>query len=316
MSGFTKILSVFVLLFLSFPSVSPGVLLDRIVALVDREIITWSELYRSMEFELSDRIAGLSPAKRRSLFAKHEREYLNRLIDTKLQLNEARRLNIHATGKEVDSSIRKIRENFKMSEQMFIEALRNQGFTFEEYREKIAEQIIISKLVNMKIRGKIIVTEEDIDRYIKENNYKPDISEGYRIRQIFLKAKTPDERKKAEIKAKEIIDLLDKGESFGDIARRYSDGQNAARGGDLGVIKKKDLAENFLSIIDRLQEGQHSKPFWSDRGLHILYLEEKIDPETAIRDRVHQIILEQKFKSSLRNLLRSLRSNAFIEIKL
>ncbi len=305
------------LLFLA-TAAAAGILLDRIVAVVDEDVITWSELYKTMEFELSDRLAGLSPEDKRRRLKGLEREYLERLIDLKVQLHEARRLQIGATEEEVDYALAQIRRKHGLTEETFLEALRKEGLALEEYREMIAEQIIISKLVDLEVRSKLILPEEEIERYARQKGEELDLSEGYRIRQIFFPAATPRERKEAEEKAREVIELLKSGEPFESLARRYSKGPNASNGGDLGFIRKKDLAGEFLALVEEMEVGEYRGPFQTDKGIHIIKLEGRsgTGPEVSAKERAGRLLLKEKFREALNDWLRSLRSRAHIEIKL
>ncbi|GBE36712.1 chaperone SurA precursor [bacterium BMS3Bbin07] len=240
------------------------------------------------------------------------------LIDTKIQLNEARRLNIGVSEEDINSAINRIRQKYGLSEKEFLEALRNEGFTLQEYKKKVTEQITLSKLVNIEIRSKIIVTEGEIEEYIKTNGDNLDLSEGYRIRHIFFPAKTDEEKADAREKATEVMKLLDTGESFESVVKKFSEGSDASKGGDLGFIKKKDLAREFLQIIEGMDVGEYSKPFWSGKGFHVIMLEGKRlpDSEAALKKKVREILIEKKLRKSLKDYLRSLRSRVFIEVKL
>jgi peptidyl-prolyl cis-trans isomerase SurA len=314
---FKNIFLIFIASFFSSALVSyshAGVILDRVVAVVDREAITWSDLYRSMEFDLAEQIRGLGPKERRELLQRHEKEYLEHLIDMRIQLKEARKLNIGVSKEEISYAIDQMRRKFNISLEEFEEALLREGLTLDKYKKKIAEQILLSKIVNHVIRSTLIITEAEIDTYIKNNPSITDLSEGYRIRQILIKAKNPEEKKRASGIVKHIVESLEKGESFASLARKYSEGPNADTGGSLGSIKKKDLAGNFVDVLESLTDGQYSSPFWSESGVHMLYLEEKITGNLLIRDRVKAILLEEKFNHDLKEWLRSLRSKVHIEV--
>ncbi|NOZ25451.1 MAG: hypothetical protein GXO94_05100 [Nitrospirae bacterium] len=306
-----------ILLISSVPA-SSSILLDRVVAVVGRDVITWSELYKAMEFELGGKLAGLSPEEKKEQLKKYEKDFLRMLIDMKIQLNEARRLNIGVSKEDVESAIGRIRQKYGLSETAFLKALKKEGFSLEEYKKKVSEQITLSKLVNLEIRSKILVTEKEIDDYIEANSDSIDLSEGYRVRHIFFPVGTPEEKAAAERKADEVMKLLESGDPFEDLARRFSEGSDASSGGDLGVIKKNDLAPEFLKVIEGLKVGEHSTPFWSGRGLHIIKLEGvyRPDDEAALRKKVREILIEKKLRDALNDYIRSLRSKVFIEVKL
>ena len=316
-----RIKAVLLIFALLLPSASPipagaGILLDRVVAIVHRDVITWSELYKSMEFDYYGQLSTLSPEEQRKMLARNERSYLDRLIDMKLQLNEARRLNIGVSLAEVDAGVMQIRQSYGLSEEMFLAALKKQGFTIDEYRRKLSEQIVLNKLINFEIRAKIIVSEGEIERHIREKDFKVEVVEGARIRQILLKPAGAEGRESVEERAKGLLDILAGGESFKDVAMKHSDGPFASSGGDLGFIRRDDLPELFLSVVDVLSDGEYSDPFWSEKGLHIIYLEEKVVPEVVVKESVRQFLAKKKFEEKLKDWMRSLRSDTYIKVNL
>ncbi len=295
-----------------------AILLDRIVAVVDKEAITWSELYREMDFELSDRLSGLSPEQRREELKRHERDFLEMLIERKLQLREARRLNIGVSEEEVKTAVNRIRMKYGLSEEEFLDALAKEGFTLEDYKKKVSEQIVLSKLVNLEVRSKVTVTEAEIDDYIEAESGRLDTPEGYRLRQILFPAVTEQEKERAEEKAAVVMKLLEAGEPFGAVASRFSEGPYASSGGDLGFIRKKDIAREFLDVLEGLEAGEYSEPFWSDSGLHIILLEEKrlAPPPGTLREKARRVLMEEKMRKALKGYLQGLKSKASIEVKL
>jgi len=313
-----KYLTIMLFLFLSIaPDIAhSGVLLDRVVAIVGKDVITWSELYENMEFELADKLRGLTNDEKRRILKKYEKDYLERIIDLRLQLHEARKKNIGVTESELNDAISQIRKKFGLNEDAFKKALKKEGFSYDEYKKKVKEQIIVSKLINSEVRNKIVVTKEEISRYIRNNKNKLSSGEEYRIRQIFFRTTGKEDKASAAKKAEKVMELLNKGEPFDSLAVKYSEGPNAGRGGELGYIKKKDLATPFLEAIDNLEIGHYSKPFRTERGLHIIYLEDKLNPETSRKDRIRAKLVEEKFRKRLKEWTRSLRSREFIEVKL
>jgi peptidyl-prolyl cis-trans isomerase SurA len=293
-----------------------AILLDRVVAVVGKEVVTWSELYKSMEFEFAGRLSGISPEERRKILSRYEKDYLEKIIDTKLQLNEAKKKNIRVTRSELDAAVDEIRKRFGMSMDEFTETLKREGFTMREYRKKLAEQIIISKLLDREIRSRIVVTEKEIEDELGEKENAETPAEELRIRQILLLKPPGESREAVEKRAAEIIKEFNEGESFESLAIRYSEGPNAKQGGDLGYIKKSSLAKPFLEALDGLEPGQISGAFWTERGLHILYLEDRIRSVDALKDKIRERLTERKFRQKFRQWMKALRSREFIEIKL
>lgn len=293
------------LVFLAAPA-GAGVLLDRVVAVVNKEAITWSELYRAMEFELSKRVKKLSDEQKREIFKQNEGRFLEDMVDLRLQLQEAEKLGVTVDEEQVDAAIENIRGKYSMGEKEFYSALVEEGFSREKYRETIRDQITIGRLVEREVRGKIVLSDKETRRLLKKEN----ISEGvyYGLSQILLVIPDGGNVEAVQKKAEEIVGRLRAGEDFGLLAREYSEGPAAQAGGEIGLVPKSHLAPQFLKALEDLAPGDVSSPFRTAQGIHILKL-------TARRDAA-EILKERLFEKRYRQWLRGLRDKAFIEIRL
>ncbi|GER92968.1 hypothetical protein A45J_0699 [hot springs metagenome] len=295
---------------------SSAILLDRVMAIVNKEVITWSDLYKAMEFEATDEIKAMKDDARRKFFKENESIFLESLIDMRLQLQEASREGISASDEDVNRAIENIKKKYSMTDEAFKEAISKEGFTLAEYRKKLSEQITISRIVDHDVKSKILVTEGEIDRYISEHKELEKESEGFNISHIFLR-KT-DDRKQLEEKAMGIYKKIKAGENFSELAKQYSEDASASMGGELGFIKKSDMSKDFLNILSNMKNGDVSEPFWGENGIHIIRLNEKkeIKGPNELREIVRQRLLEDKFNKEYKNWIKGLREKAYVEIKL
>jgi peptidyl-prolyl cis-trans isomerase SurA len=290
-------------------------LLDRVVAVVDKEVITWSELYRAMEFEMmSSDMKSASDAEKKKIFKENEMAFLEGMIDRKLQLQAAKKLDIDASKEEIADAIGGIKKKYSMDDKEFQESLKKEGFTFEEYKKRLSEHLILSKLVGQQVRNKIVVSDAEVTKYIAKNK-----DSEYRVRQIFFKkSERNGDRDALEAKAEEVLQRLKNGEDFSILALRYSEDPTGKIGGDLGYLKREDLGKEFVEVLSRIGVGEVSKPFWTDRGLHIIKLEEKVDGKNMdeFRESVKKKLFEKRFDEEYRNWIRGLRERAFVEVRL
>lgn len=289
--------------------------LDKVVAIVNKEVITWSDLYKGMEFDAVDEAKSLKPEDRRKYFKENEAVYLEQMIDMKLQIQEARREGVGVSNADVEAAINGIKSKYGLSDQAFIETIGKEGFTLAEYKRKLAEQIVISRVVEQEVRSKIFVTEGEIDRYIAERPELAKEYEGYDISQIFLK--DTGDKKQVEEKAAEIYKRIKAGESFASLARQYSEEPNARTGGTIGFIRKCDLSNSFLPVCTGLKVGEVSAPFWSEAGVHIIMLNDARELKTPkeLREVVRERLLSGKFERDYKNWLKGLRERAYVEVK-
>lgn len=316
--GRRKAVILILMIFITPAMSQAAILLDRVVAVVNQEVITWSDLYKAMEFEASDRMQGLKDDEKRKIFKENESLFLEGLIDINLQLQAARQSGIEATPEDVNDAINDIKKKYSIDETALIESLKKEGFTLDEYKKKIAEQIILSRVVSQQVRNKIVISESDVDKYMAENK---DMMEGeaYRIRQIFFKKPANSiERKTIQEKADAVIQQLKAGEDFSSLAKKYSEDPSRKTGGDLGFVKKRYMANEFISVVSQMKIGDISQPFWTDRGLHIIKLEEKVErqSEAELKDAVRNKLAEKHFSEKYKSWIRGLRENAYIEIRL
>lgn len=295
-----------------------NVLLDRVVAVVNQDVITWSELYKAMEAEASPKMKELQKDEQRKLFKENEAVFLETLINVRLQLQEAKSAGVRVSDEELQGAIDNIKKKYSMSDDAFNESLKQEGLTLSEYKKRLWEQIVISKLVNSQIRNKIVVTDEDLKKFVAENKEVLENTESYGISQILLKKLKDADNSKLEEKAGDLLKKIEQGESFSDLAKQYSEDPSAKAGGDLGLLKKSQLNKNFIDIISQMKPGDISKPFWTENGLHIIKLESRTEVKNKgealeeARERLNNKLFRERYNA----WIKSLREKSFIEVRL
>jgi peptidyl-prolyl cis-trans isomerase SurA len=305
-----------ILLFYDFTHAN--VLLDRVVAVVNQDVITWSELYKAMEADASPKMKELQKDEQRKVFKENEAVFLETLINLRLQLQEAKNAGIRVSDEELQGAIDNIKKKYSMSDDAFNESLKQEGLTFAEYKKRLWEQIVISKLVNSQIRNKIVVTDEDLSKFVAENKEVLENTESYSISQILLKKQKDVDNRKLEEKADDLLKKIEQGESFSDLAKQYSEDPSAKAGGDLGLLKKSQLNKNFTDIISQMKPGDVSKPFWTENGLHIIKLESRTEVKNKgealeeARERLNNKLFRERYNA----WIKSLREKSFIEVRL
>ena len=305
----------FPILFFSFVLPAQGsILLDKVVAIVNKEAITWSDLYKAMEFEIAESGRNLSDDERRKFFKENETPFLEILIDMKLQLQEAQRTGIFVSPDEVKRAIKSIKDKYSMTDEIFIQTLKKEGFTLDEYKRKLNEKITVGRLIDQEVKSRILIDEETITKYISQHKELSGQYEGYNLSHIFLK-KTAN-RNADEVRARQIYNKLKAGEAFSNMAAQYSEDATAPAGGELGLINRADLSREFLEAINKIKIGEISEPFWTDKGIHILRLNTIVSTEKSaqLREQVKQKLAEEKFMKVYKNWLKGLRERAYIQI--
>ncbi len=293
-----------------------SLLLDRVVATVNGEVITWSELREKIENEGGEILKGLTDKEREKKVEALEPTFLNKIIDLKLQLQEARRLRLGVSASETETAIDDIRRKYELTDEGLAESLKAEGLTLEQYRKQLAEQILLSKVVKNRVNDSILITDKEIEEYYNANREKYLTEEEFRIRQIFLNGVS----RKAEIeaRAKRIVQMIDNGEDFSKLAREFSEDPTSKFGGDLGFVSHGSVLKEIRDVVLTLQVGEVSRPFWSSAGMHIVKLEDvrKGIKVEEIRDEIKKILFEEAFILRYEDWIKSLREKAYIEINL
>jgi peptidyl-prolyl cis-trans isomerase SurA len=271
-----------------------------------------------MEADASSGVKALKEDEKRKVFRENEASFLETLINVRLQMQEAKNSGISVSNEELQEAVDNIKKKYSMSEEAFKESLKSEGFTYDEYKKRLREQIIISKLVNMQIRNKIVVRDEDIKKFIAENKDALENTEGYKISLIVLKKAKDADKSRIEEKAGELLKKIELGGSFSDVAKQYSEDSSASSGGDLGLLKKSQLNKMFTDVISGMQPGDVSKPFWTENGLHIIKLESRsaAKKENEVIEEAREMLRDKLFAGRYNAWIKSLREKSFIEVRL
>ncbi|GBE40327.1 chaperone SurA precursor [bacterium BMS3Bbin09] len=311
---------IFVTAFLFCPEVQSAVLLDRVVATVNDEVITWSELMNIILLDGRKYISSKDDRSREEKIHELERPFLNMLIEMKLQTQEAKAMGLTVQDDEINSAMSDIRAKYNMTEDAFLASMEKEGITIEDYTKEIGNQILLQKVVNYAVKGSVVVTDKEVEEYFNANrelfNNEKD---KFRIRQIFFAAPADDsQRKDIEVKAREIVQRIKNGESFAELANEFSEGPGRRFGGDLGYISSGSALAEIEKAADALETGGLSEPFWSSAGLHIIKLEERVKAGGVekIRENIREKLFRKAYELKYHEWKTELKEKAYIEIKL
>lgn len=296
-----------------------AVLLDRVVAVVNKEVITWSELYKMMEYESTEQMKALSEEDRMRVFKNNEAVFLEKLIDMRLQLQEAKRTGLDVSPDEVKEAMENIKKKYSLTDKSLEENLAKEGLNIESYKKSLSEQILVNQFLNKQVRSKTVISDDEVKNQLDAYMTNLVNEESFKIRQIFIKKPREDaERKAAEEKASLILERLKSGEDFSKLAQELSEDPSGKQGGDLGYVKKNLLAKEFIEAFSKMKIGDTSHPFWTEKGLHIVKLEDRAAPQSIdeIKENLRKQLTEQRFMEKYKSLIQDLREKAHIEIRL
>jgi len=219
-------------------------IIERIVAVVNEDIITLSELKNISLPYLARMKAKYSATYGPEEIIETERQILNQLIDEKLVNQEADRLKIEITEKEVALASKDVRERSQLTEEQFEQALAEDGMTIESYRKQLRDEMKKMRLMDQEIKAKVHVTKKEIDEYYKKHKSEYNTPPEVRLQQILLiipAESTPQVVEQVRERAEQILTAIQQGEDFNAMVKRYSQDSSAATGGDMGVFRQGEL---------------------------------------------------------------------------
>ena len=307
----SSVMLLIVLLVSSLQGVASGsVVVDRVVAVVNGEIITLSDLQRE---------EALNKKSERKL---DERNILEDMIDRKLQIGAAKRAGMDVTEKELADAITDISKRNNMDAKQFEAALAKEGLTLDQYKIDLKEQMTLSRMFNKYVRANIAVDEAEARAFYQKNIKNYTLPEEIRVRQIFLPLQEnakPDKIAAIEKKAQEVYLRAKKGEDFIRLVREVSEGVTASQDGDLGFMQRDQVVPEIAEAIRSLKLGEITQPFLSAGGYNIIRLEEvlsPVKPYDKVKDEIMGMLYQQKMEHTYRSWLQSLRSDSHIENRL
>jgi len=310
------ILITLLLVFGMFNNVSAaGILLDRIVVIIDKEVITWSELYKTMEFELRKDVALLDNKERAKYLNQYSDLFLERMIDMKIQLMYAARHGISVAPQEIDATIADISSKNSMSVSEFQKRVIMEGFDWDDYKDMMSKQLLVSKVVRTEVRNKVVVPEEKISEYLIKNPLGTK-SASVRIRQIVLLTK--DNKTDKINLAHDIYSKIKSGVDFQSLAQQYSQASNAKNGGDLGYVALDDVNAQYKTEINKLMIGQTSLPFETTDAITLIQLVDRKDAPSSkqARDEIKEKLFGELFDKAHKDWIKTLKEKTYMEILL
>ncbi|WP_163832394.1 peptidylprolyl isomerase [Spartinivicinus ruber] len=246
--------------------------LDRIVAVVDSDVVTASQLQERLAMvrrKLRQRNTELPPEEALT------KQVLEKLIIESLQLQMGDRANIRISEQTLSDTVNRIAQRNNMSLREFQQALVQDGVSFEKAREQIRRDLIINRVRKRRVADRIQVTQQEIKNFLQSEQGKYQLSADYRLGHILIavpESATANQINQAKQKATAVYQKLKQGANFGQMAVTVSDGQKALEGGDLGWRKTNQLPSLFASQVQAMNENDISKPIRSPSGFHIIKL--------------------------------------------
>lgn len=318
----------FLLFFLCAALSYGGDYVDRVVAVVNDDVILQTELEKAGG-EYFERIRMKAPAGEvESAIEKARGEVLSSLIDNMIVKQKAAELGITVEEAEIDNAITQILSDNNATLEQFRKELAKVNVSMQDYRNNLRNQILQSRLVGQQVRSRIVIVEEDIREYYEKEYTQEKGESGYYILQIGFNWKnlvTLDgvSQEEAREKAEAIRARVLAGESFGELARSYSDFPSATDGGNLGLIKKDEMAAYMRDAILSMHPGDISPIIETGSTFQFFKLLSSREgdlvvkaPYESVKDEIREILYRQEMEKDYKAWVENLREQAYIKILL
>lgn len=270
-------------------------LLDKTIVVVNKEPITHIELNQYMANAVDIKKVEDTTAMRKSL--------LDQLVMRKILIQHAKTRGIQIEDEVLNNTIQSIADSKGMSLDELKNSIEKQQSSYQDFRQNIRNELVITRIRQQEVDSNILVTEEEINNYLISNGYNIAKAEKqYRIGHILISVPleaNPFTKKTLREKASKILSDIKDGKSFNDMATQYSDSALATQGGDMGWENASSLPEFIYREIVQLEKGEISTLIENTSGFHIVKLidiqeHERLEKEVQITKIRHILFSNQK----------------------
>ena len=264
-----------IILLVSLQASAQVKVLDKIVAIVDDDVVLKSELDQRMDAivaQLTQSGTQMPPEKIL------EQQVLERLISERLQLTMGYDSGVRISDEELNQAIARIAASNKISVAQYIEQVALQGSSISAMRGEIRNELTIMRVQQGKVMRRIRISEQELDNFLKSEEGRFVTSPDVNIGQILLSISSDSNRKSIDQvvgRADLLFNQIDQGADFRAIAIANSADQSALQGGDLGWRKMAQLPGVFIDAVEKLDIGEVSQPIRSAAGYHLIKLYER-----------------------------------------
>lgn len=300
-----------------------ALLIDRIIAKVNDEVITLSQLQEE-GLPLFEPLRGsFSGEELQKQVSRAEREFLDQLILKRLQLQHAAQIGLTASENDINAALKDVLTRNNLVQETLVEMLAKEGLTFQDYKDRLREQIVLARLLNQAVRSRVSVDTSEVEAYYQAHRGEFGRPDEAKVRHIFFRLEAAAETSQVEAiyaRATRVLQEARNGSNFESLARRYSEDVTAVSGGDLGVIRRGQTLPGFEEVVFSMNDGEISDVVRTPNGLHIVRVEAvgKGTPRSLeeVKAEIQRRVLQEKMDKRLREWANELRNKAYIEINL
>lgn len=296
-------------------------LLDGIAAVVNDDVITISEVHDAMALEAEQLRQQYSGATLQEKTQDLYQRTLKPLIDIQLQLERAKKLEMSVNDEDVTYHIDKLKEQNQITDEQLQQMLQSRGLTVDAYREQVRSGLLVSQVVNTEVRSRLVILDTELEEAYRQRQERYSIAGELTVSHILFlvpDGATPEQEVRVKEDATDVLQQLRNGGDFVALARQYSEGPSAERGGLLGTFRSGELLPGFEEAVATLQAGEISDLVRTRVGWHIIRLEDQKagghksfkDVQKEIKEELARVKTEEKYQE----WIETLRQQAYITI--
>lgn len=298
----------------------PVVVLDRIVAVVNDEVITRIDLGDRVGIAIKQLRQQGTPLPPQEVL---ERQLLDRMVTDRVQLHFAKETGLRVDDTELDRAIGRIAQENRLTLQGMRQTLEKDGVPFPRFREDIRDEIVMARLREREVDARIVVSEGEIDNFLSLQQGQEGGSDEYNLSHILVvvpENASPEQIQARRNRAEQAYAQLKGGADFRQVAAAFSEAPDALQGGVMGWRQSLRLPTLFTDALKPMRTGELSPILRSPNGFHILRLNDKRGggPPVMVRQtrarhiliKTSELVSENEARSRLRNLKERLENNA------
>jgi peptidyl-prolyl cis-trans isomerase SurA len=297
-------------------------IVDRIVAVVNDEIITLYDLNETLKpYEENIQALGYPPEKARETLFKLRADLLNKMVDQKLADQQIKQNNLTISSQEIDNTIERMKESRSYTDEDLRAGLAEQGLTIEEYRENLKKQLLRGKLVDYEVKSKIVITSAEIEKYYNEHIEKYAGETKYHLWNIFIRLSQMTDESLRQIafgKMETVLSQLEQGQSFESLAAEAPDSPQSPQGTDLGLYRLDELSPQLRNIVKDMKAKEYSSILETDTGYQIIYVQKVMvaDSKTLsdVKAEIEEVLYNEAIDNRYNTWLSELRARSHIKI--
>lgn len=308
-------------------------ILDRIAAVVNEDIILESEVNQAAIATLRAEAQGaeidIESAEGQRKFEAHRKKTLDQLIEKQLIAQQAKELKIYVVEDELRRALDDVKRSNGLTDQQFVEALKQQGFTMEAYRKTLRQQLLELKVLNQAVRSRISIGDDEVRAYYATVK-RAATGDQLQVQLSQILIGIPQKATEAQIEerrrvALRVVEQLRAGADFAALAKSSGDDPLSKSGGDLGWIARGDLPEALRDVVLTMDPTPEDKkevrgPIRSDRGFHILWLRDRKDadvrPYEEVKENLRRQLYDQQVEKGVQSWVKELRRKSHIDVRI